>query len=630
MKNITDYFNKTQTALREMTPDVVVLDDLSRSTEKDMLAIGEKLQNFHQQASKISSLSADVAQRISGDEMKPVVEGLNAVSTMVEGIGGSFDAEKDILHAILVNLALIRDPLVEFGRVVRNLNILGIFIKIEIAGLGTTGMAFGTLAEQVRRIAALIDTKTGSLIDKTDTLIPALNDNIALIENYKSQQEGESRLVLDKISKDMGLISQRKELSAATIRGIAAKWRQTTASIGEIVQSMQFHDITRQRIEHSCDALKNLHQRTAGWKKERRIWRKIYNLFKSARDNNSQSRFPVANLVADTCNLQRAQLQSAKNDFSSAIERILDNMKNVAFYAGTISEEIMKISGKKEGEEGSFIEELERDANNLSNSIGTFALIKKDLSAAMNTLTKTAADMSVYMKEMEKISIEMQILALNASIHAAHIGDQGVALGTLADSIHALAAQTDTMVVKIVTNLREAIVNAEKLAVMADAANSESNRITDQIKNSLGQMLLPLKTIDAEIETLLPNIDESGNALAADIQELISTVTIHHKVTSGIERVEASLEKAVKIMKVKSTKNMVSDKAGLLKDLASQYTMQSERETLLLAAGIATAQLPPEPLLLNEGEAMLAEGQTADAKASAGKADDLGDNVELF
>ncbi|PKN73724.1 MAG: hypothetical protein CVU52_06980 [Deltaproteobacteria bacterium HGW-Deltaproteobacteria-10] len=557
--------------------------------------------------------------------MKPVVEGLNAVSAMVEGIGGSFDAEKDILYAIRANLALIRDPLVDFERVVRNLNILGILIKIERAGLGDAGMAFDTLAEEVRRIAALIGTKTGSLIDKTDTLIPALNNNIALIDNYKSQQEGQSRLVLDKISKDMALISQRKELSATVILGIAEQWRQTTASIGAIVQSMQFHDITRQRIEHSSDALKNLQPRITDWKKGRAIRHSLYNLFKRNGGNNGSGGFTAANLVADTCDLQRAQLQNAKNDFASAIERILDNMKNVAFYAGTISEEIMKISGKQEGKEGAFLRQLEQDVDNLSNSIGTFALIKKDLSAAMNTLTQTAADMSAYMKEMEKIGIEMQILALNASIHAAHIGDQGVALGTLADSIHTLAAETAAMVIKIVTNLHEAILNAEKLAAMADAENAESNRITEQIKNSLGQMLLPLKAIDVEIEELLPKIDNSGNALAADIQDLINSVTIHHKVTSGIERVETALEKALQILNVKSAKKMVSTESRLLKDLAAQYTMQSERDTLLAAAGIVTAQLPTEPPLLKGGGLPPAE-----IKAASGKGDDLGDNVELF
>ena len=611
MKFITQHFNKTQTVLDELAPDILILDNLIGSTEEEFLAIGEKLQKFHQQANEISDLSADVASRISGEEMKPVIEGLNAVSTMVEGIGGSFDAAKDVLSSIFVNLALIRNPLVDFEKVVRNLNILGIFIKIEIAGLGNTDTAFVTLADEVRRLAALINTKTGNLIDKTDILISALNKNSYLIENYKSKQEGQSRLVLDKISKNLEMISQRNDLSAATVLDFAAKWRQATASIGQIVQSMQFHDITRQRIEHACDALKNLHPGTAEWKKERTV--------------RQRSRCPVANLVADTCNLQRAQLKNAKDDFVGAIERILDNMKNVAFYADTISEEIIKISGKKEGNEGSFILVMEQDFDNLSNYIVTFAQMKKDLSVAMNMMTKIAADMFVYMKEMEKISIEMQILALNASIHAAHIGDQGATLGRLAETIHSLAAETDAMVIIIVGNLQEAIVNAEKLAVMADAEYSEGNRITAQIKNSLGQMLLPLKTIDAEIEALLPRIDASGKSLAFDIQDLVSNVNLHHKVASSIERVEAALGKAVKKIKVKSAENMVSDKSGLLKDLASQYTMDSERETHLAAIGIVTDQSSHEAALPENGEAEMVA-----SKAGADKIDDMGDNVELF
>lgn len=628
MKMITDYFNKTQSVLNELEPDILILDNLISSTEEEFLAIGEKLQEFHQQAGEISALSSDVASRISGDEMKPVIEVLNAVSEMVEEIGGSFDAEKNMLSSILTNMAQIRAPLVNFENIARNLNILCAFIKIETARLGDTGTAFNTLSEDVRRLASLISTKTGNLIDKTDTLIPALNENISLIDNYKFQQEGQSRVVLDKISNNLAMISQRKDISAATVLDISAKWRQATASIGEIVQSMQFHDITRQRIEHTCDALKNLKQKTAGLKRERTAWRRIHNLFKNAGNNNDKSgsgEFPVASLIADTCNLQCAQLQKAKDDFAKAIEHILENMKNVAFYAGSISDEIMQISGKKEGKEGSFIREMEEDVDYLSNSIGIFARIKKDLSEAMNTMTSTAAGMSGYMQEMEKISIEMQILALNASIHAAHIGDRGTTLSTLADSIHRLAAETAAMVIEIIANLKEAIANAEKLAATASAEISEGHKQTAQIKNSLGQMLLPLKTIDAEIAALLPRIDKSGRSLAVDIQDLVSEVQIHDKIGSSIEKVEASLVKAVQKMKVKKDETTVSNKSILLEDLASQYTMDCERETHLAIAGIVSDLVSPRPDFMKSEE-----NESSETKLSAGNDDDLGDNVELF
>lgn len=625
---ITDYFNKTQTVLNELEPDILILDNLIGSTEEEFLVIGEKLQKFYQQAGEISALSSDVASQISGDEMKPVVEVLNSVSEMVEKIGSSFDAEKKMLSSILTNMARIRAPLINFENIARNLNVLCAFIKIETARLGDTGTAFHTLSDDVRRLASLVSTKTGNLIDKTDTLIPALNENISLIDNYKFQQEGQSRVILDKISNNLAMISQRKDLSAATVVDISAKWRQATVSIGEIVQSMQFHDITRQRIEHTCDALKNLKQKAAALQRERTAWRRIHNLFKNSgqkNDNCGSAEYPVANLIADTCNLQCAQLQKAKDDFAKAIEHILENMKNVAFYAGSISDEIMHISGKKEGNEGSFIREMEEDVDYLINSIGIFAQIKKDLSEAMNTMTSTAAGMSGYMQEMEKISIEMQTLALNASIHAAHIGDQGTTLSTLADSIHRLAAETATMVMEIIANLKEAIANAEKLAVTANAEISEGHQQTAQIKNSLGQMLLPLKTIDAEIAALLPQIDKSGRSLAADIQDLISEVQIQDKIGSGIERVETSLVKAIQKINVKKDENTSGNKAILLEDLASQYTMDCERETHLAIAGITPELVSPEPDSMKSEE-----NESSETKPPVGNDDDLGDNVELF
>lgn len=627
MKMITDYFNKTQSVLNEFEPDILILDDLISSSEEEFLAVGEKLQKFHQQASDISALSADVVSRISEKEMKPVIEVFISVSKMLEEIGNSFDAEKDMLSSILTHFDQIRTPLIYFEKIARNLSTLCAFIKIETALLGDSGGAFNTLSEDVRRLASLISTKTGNLIDKTDMLIPALKKNIYLIDNYKSQQEYQSRVVLDKINNNLTMISQRKDLSTATVHEISVKWQNAASSIGEIVQSMQIHDITRQRIEHTSNALKNLKQRAATIKQEQAPWRQVRNLFKKDRNENVQNspgRAPLANLIVDTCNLQCAQLAGAKDDFANAIKHILENLNNVAFYSGSISEEIMKISGNNNGRKNSFLLDMEKDVNYLSNSIGTFARIKKDLSEAMSEITETATAMSGYMKEMEKISIEMQILALNASIHAAHIGDRGLTLSTLADSIHWLAVETASMVTTIVTNLKAAIVNSEKLAQMANAEIEEGNTKTIQIKNSLDQLLLPLKTIEAEIEELLPHIDQLGQTLAADIQDLVSGISIHRHMVSNIENVELSLKDAVKKIKVKNNENSAGENSGLLKELSSKYTMESERETHLAIAGIVPDAVAGDSALTNS------DTQPAEACTTSDKNDDLGDNVELF
>jgi len=524
---ITNCFNKTGTVLDALEPDILILDNLISSTEEEFLDIGAKLQTFHQQANEISDLSADVASRIAGKEMSSIIEGFNDVSTMVKEIGTNFASEYNMLQSILINLAQIRNPLVDFEKIVRNLNVLCTLIRIEIAGLGKADTVFNTLSEDIRHLAFLISTKTNNLLEKTDTLMPALNQNISLIETYKSRQDGHLRLLLNKISNNLETLSQRTDLSAKAILDISSKWRQITASTSEIVQSMQIHDITRQRIEHACDALRNLPQKIAALKKERTLRSKTSLLLKSltrSGGNNGSGRLPIANIVVETCKLQSVQLHNAKEDFRSAVEHILENLQNVAFYASSISEEVIRTTGKNEDQEGSFILEMGHDIDYLSNSVGTFTQINNDLSEAMNSMTKTAADMPGYVKEMKKISIEMQIVALNASIHAAHLGDQGMTLGILADTIHSLAAETAALIIPIVDNIQEVIDNAAKLAAMAQTESLEGDKKTGQINDSLNQMLLSLKKTNTEIESLLPRIEQSGKSLIIEIHDLISSV----------------------------------------------------------------------------------------------------------
>jgi len=96
-------------------------------------------------------------------------------------------------------------------------------------------------------------------------------------------------------------------------------------------------------------------------------------------------------------------------------------------------------------------------------------------------------------------------------------------------------------------------------------------------------------------------------------------------VSSDIEKIEISLGKTVETMRVKNTKDIVGDKSDLLEDLAARYTMSSERETHLSAAGIMSDRLMPVAASMGNDKVTM-----PDAKTDAGKSEDLGDNVELF
>jgi len=627
MKSLPRNF-KLNAVSEELIPNVNVLSELIGSTENEFLFVGEKLLDFHLRASDVASMTTEAVRHIAGKEMGSVIENFKIVLDMAGNLNSGFVTEKDILNSILVDFLQIRSPLIGFAKVVRNLNILCNFIKIEIARLGKADTGFNALADDVRRIAADIGTKTADLVSKTDILNPLLTENLSLIDSLGSKNEDQTTIILQKIVKNIEMLNEKTNMSADSIKEVAGKWETISANMAEVVESMQFHDITRQRFEHARDALNELPEKINNHRKERRVWSKLYRLLKTNSDNGNRksiSKHEEVDIIADTCELQTDQLRSSRDGFVSAVDRILESLNNIAGQAGSMSTEIYEITGSSNDKKGSFILELEQDVGYLEDRINDCMHFNKDLSEAMLQVAETAAGMSVFMKAMEKLSIEMQMLALNARVHAAHIGDQGATLGVLADSIHSLAVETTTQVGFISLNLKDVVANAERLAEKANSENLVVQDKAGQIKDNLEKIIAPIKKIDDEFKLLLPRIEQAGKILADDIGQLTARVTIHNRIDENIENIAESLKKIS--AKVRGNKTPSPSRRGEshLDDLAKRYTMHSERETHLGSAKSVPAEVP----LKIDDPAACPPSATLPGKAT-GNGDGLGDNVDLF
>lgn len=626
MKSLPGSF-RLKVVSNELTPNVNVLKELAGSTENEFLFIGEKLLDFHQRASAIAAMTTDAVGQISGGEMGKIIENFESALEMAASLTGGFASQKDILQSMLANFSQIRAPLIGFEKVVRNLNILCNFIKIETAYLGRSDTGFNALADDVRRIAADIGTKTANLVTETDFLASLLTENLYLIENLGSKNEVQAKNVLQKIVENIRMLTEKASLSASAMKEVEKTWKKISANMAEVVESMQFHDITRQRLEHARDALKELPEKISNNRKAGSMRQRLYLLLqkKPAGENKVKKiKFEEVDLIADTCELQTDQLRSSRDDFVAAVVRILESLNKIAGHAGSMSVEISGITGSANDTKDSFIMELEQDIGYLDGSINECMQLNKDLSVAMLKVAQTASGMSVFMKEMEKLSIQMQMLALNALVHAAHIGDQGLTLGVLADSINQLAAETTTQVGFVSSNLKDVVSIAEELATKANSEHLSVQDKAGKIKDNLTLIIEPIKKIDDELKLLLPRIDQAGKILAADIGQLTMGVTIHNRIDENIENVIACL---IGIStKVRPVKTSSSRRDDLLEDLAKRYTMDTERETHLKIAKITIAEtaLQIEPPVTGIPQ------ETPTGSATPAKEDDLGDNVDLF
>ena len=606
---ITDFLkrihlNGPQKVMNEMAPHIHVLTTIVSSTEKEFLTIGENMQAFHQRANEISNTAAQIAGKISGEEMDGVREGFNRISTIAENLSGGMQTEKDTIRVILNHFNRLGQPLAEFEKVVRNLSVLCNFIKIEIARLRLSDTSFVKLSEDVGRLAKLIEQLIKTLADQSQSAVSSLNQNIVLIETCDSRQQVQGKMILEKIGANLSAISLQNAASSKTIHDISETWQRISLHVGEVVQSLQFHDITRQRVEHSREALASLPQKINTFRKEKRASAGVYR---------------ETDLIADTFDLQAAQLQSADHDLTSAVERMMQSLRFVAKDAANISEKIVSVTGQDGGGKDAFLVQMEKDVSVLADSASDVARIKHDLTAAMSALSQTAMGMSVFVKDMEKIGIEMQRLALNARVHAAHLGEEGATLGVLAESIHQLAQETSSMVQKIMSDLQTVVENAAKLADMAGTGGSDQ---LEQVHEDFVTMLGPLKKMELEIGTLLPDIEQSGILLASDIEHLLSGIHVHEKISSALTQVSAYLKTAVTAA---AGKKIAREKTGFLEDLSKKYTMHSERATHL-ASTVGPVEKSAPVIAATQMENVTLAAQ----KIGVNENDGLGDNVELF
>lgn len=607
----------------ELEPNIRILETIVSSTEKEFLAIGEKIQEFHQRANDLSCMASQIAGKISGREMKDVYEKFSGISTITGSLSGGMFEEKNTIRVILEHFDALRKPLEDFEKVVRNLNVLCNFIKIEIARLGLDDTSFHKLSEDVGRLANVIGRIIKSLADQAGSAVFSLKDDIALIEKSDERQKVQATLISKKINANLSAISEKNIVSSKTISGISQTWDRISQNVGEVVQSLQFHDITRQRVDHAREALEGLPQKLDVWEREKKTlpFLRILNHQAAPARGATSGVYRRTDLIADLFDLQAAQISSAEQGLMEAMERILQSLRLVMKDAVEISRNILLVTGHNGGGKDTFLAQVEKDVNVLAGYADEVARIKQDLTAAMSALSKTAMGMSAFVKDMEKIGIEMQRLAVNARVHAAHLGERGATLGVLAEAIHQLSMETSSMVQSIMSSLQAVAENAGRLSGMADA---EGGGQLTRIRADFVTILAPLKKMESELAALLPRMEQSGVLLANDIGDLVDGVHVHEKISSGLVQVVNYLRATVHGVRAAGEKRTEGRKDGYLEEVSGKYTMHSERATHMASTG-GQAQKPGAAADVAQPEKI-----SPATHAAGNDGGDLGDNVELF
>ena len=566
------------------------LEALNRSTERDFLTVGGKLREFLTSARKISTDMAALAELISGEQSRKASAALYTIRERATQMGTRMEQGAQRLATIREHSSRVRQAFSKLGETVSTFRTLCTLTRVETARLGDNALSFGDLAEQVKplseRIQSSGDRVLESLSDLEGNVKVALDNGAEL----SARELAELHSLVGNVGEGLKSFDERQLRAGEASSRQSAEHAAVCQAIEDLVQSIQFHDITRQQIEHVYQALRQIHSEQH-----------------SSAGGDSLAPADVQGMLS----LQSSQLASAAQAFRTSIQHMSSDLEGIAARVSDMAEASKTLMGVSEGEKDSFFLRMEGCFTGILKALGVCSEAEAALRTTASGLKTTIQGMGVAVQDIWAIEIQIQRTAINATIGSAHIGGAGSALNVIADVMHRVALDSDSNADNVSGALSAMTEAAELLAAGPGEESSGRAEVTDA---AAGQMREAIQELHASSEASFNRVNEIvalSSALSEEIRSLRGGLSVGELFDDVLARAQGELTKMGAGAHPSGAVPMAS--AQHVERFAKHYTMQSERDVHQRAtAGNSSA---PAELAL--------------ASASV-TSSELGDNVELF
>lgn len=534
-------------------------------SEKEFILISKRFYNFHSEAKEITHLSTLLTNSMSGEiigkSITELQEMLLQINQYLYQIAEKFESGKNKLELICEILNEISEKTIYFQYIVKHLRILGISTKIESARLGADEQGFNTLADNVDNLSVKINDRSYAIKEKLIILLKSACDARTTIMNLAGMEHKNSNLILANSKKSLdSLVSQYKR-SNSEVSKLSARSKKISNDIGQVVISIQYHDITKQQLEHVREAFKNL---------------SLQNEHNIRENVNKFSDEESLNLIYNTLRVQDAQINHSKDDLCQATEKMLDSLSNIGKNVSGIYSELSGIFEEGNQQQSSVLHEIEKNLTSVSENLTKNSKVETDLLLSIESVSKTINELTSFVDDIDDIGTEIELIALNASIKAVHTGENGAPMGIIAESIQNLSKEAKEQTTIIIEALSKVTVISNQLNTeLASTASNNSGKDLEKMTGNISTLLQLINKHDNENKINLVKIKNNVGQLFKDIEISISEINIHTKFTQFVKNLSQELDT---IMNEYILCDKNSHKSDNFKNIQKKYTMQSERD----------------------------------------------------
>jgi hypothetical protein len=559
------------------------LNRLNTSTEHDFLAVGDKLIEFRAGMQKIAADSAELIGLFGGEEARRVAGTLGEVQSHAHLMDERVERSGQALADVNGLSANIRSEFSGLHNTVAVFRTLCTLTRIESSRLGRLDEQFGELAAEVVPLSLAIQESGAEVLAASARLNAEMQTAMgSAADARRRQMQGLAEMVAD-VEESLRSFGERQERAADSAARQAEQYRDLTAAVDDLVRSIQFHDITRQQIEHVAEALSLL-------------------------NGEGVSRGRPAG-TRSILRLQASQLSGAASTFAGSVANLGRDLSRIAARVNEMSEAGRSLMGISSDEQDSFFLGMEGHFTSILKLLDACQSEHSSMRATADKLAASVREMRSPVERIRGIEIRIQRIATNAAIRACHIGEAGKALDVIAGNMERLAMESNASTESVAGTL-ETMDSAA--ARMAEAGSEAGESGAGQVAAAMRHAVEDLHGSSERSFARVHELASLGARLASEAEELRGKLSVG----SLMSRVAgAVLEELGRLAEESPGEESEADGApsSRLETLSGRYTMQMERDVHAAAVNALTATAEDQP-----------------AGSLVGAEDELGGNVELF
>jgi len=596
--SLLNHLRREADALREET------DVLVPSSEREFLDLGGSLQDFWAKSSELTDLARECAAAASGEAVDRTITDLRRELDRLTGLCNLEVSSESLkqLDRIVGVVSGLDTVLGEFKRIIRKLQMLGISTRIESARLGAAGRGFSTLSDDVEKLGLTIVDHSARIRERSGVLLSHLGQARERTVLIRESQERCSAEIFAAVRGNLDELTRLSERSHRLVAELPERVAAISRGLGDIVQSLQFHDIVRQQLEHVAQAFADVENEIGG----------------APSDIDEDEAVRLASFSSDMAEVQLSQVTNARERFDEAVESIRRNLRDVAGEVEGLVADLASVASGGEG--GQSLARVGSGIAQVMEGIRQFTAQGQGMAETMRDVAATVQDMAAFVVEIEEVGSEIELIALNASIKAAHTGEEGAALGVLAMAIQTLSVEAREQTEKVSGIL--GTISEVSARLQENAATYMPSEEVRELLAELTGLTDSIGRESARESEMLGRLSAIGDRLGGEMREKAEVIEFHVPVISGLDAVMERIGEMTARIRREVPHVDQGRQPERLRELLARYTMEAERDIYRRTFGESPGQ---------EGDDDVFPDLWGDETETPAPADDgLGDNVELF